>query len=60
MKGNIFFIVFELLKELLGVGKYIVGVIVFILFGECIGIVDGNVIRVLLRFCGIGVVSFSI
>lgn len=59
MKGSMFIIVIELLKQFLGVGRYIVGVIVFIVFGECIGVVDGNVIRVLFWFCSIGVQSFS-
>lgn len=59
MKGNIPSTASELLKELPGVGKYTAGAIASISFGECTGIVDGNVIRVLSRLCGIGAVSSS-
>ncbi|PFX16397.1 adenine DNA glycosylase-like [Stylophora pistillata] len=59
MKGNIPSTASELLKQLPGVGRYTAGAIASISFGECTGIVDGNVIRVLSRLCGIGAVSSS-
>ena len=41
----------ELLKQLPGVGRYTAGVIASIAYGECTGVVDGNVIIVLSRLC---------
>lgn len=49
----------ELMKQLPGVGRYTAGAIASIAFGECTGVVDGNVIRVLSRLCGIGALSSS-
>lgn len=49
----------ELLKQLPGVGRYTAGAIASIAYGECTGVVDGNVIRVLSRLCCIGAQSSS-
>lgn len=59
MNGNIPSTAAELLKQLPGVGRYTAGAIASISFGECTGVVDGNVIRVLSRLRGIGAVSSS-
>ena len=40
-------------------GRYTAGAIASIAFGECTGVVDGNVIRVLSRLCSIGALSSS-
>lgn len=49
----------ELLRQLPGVGRYTAGAIASIAYGECTGVVDGNVIRVLARLCTIGAQSSS-
>ncbi|KAL9983249.1 hypothetical protein ACROYT_G005395 [Oculina patagonica] len=59
MSGNMPANAAELLKQLPGVGRYTAGAIASIAFGECTGVVDGNVIRVLSRLCGIGALSSS-
>lgn len=59
MSANIPSTATELLKQLPGVGRYTAGAIASIAFGECTGVVDGNVIRVLSRLCGIGALSSS-
>ena len=59
MSGNIPPTATDLLKQLPGVGRYTAGAIASIAFGECTGVVDGNVIRVLSRLCSIGALSSS-
>lgn len=59
MSGNIPSMATDLLKQLPGVGRYTAGAIASIAFGECTGVVDGNVIRVLSRLCSIGALSSS-
>lgn len=59
MSGNIPPTAADLLKQLPGVGRYTAGAIASIAFGECTGVVDGNVIRVLSRLCSIGALSSS-
>ncbi|XP_068745675.1 adenine DNA glycosylase-like [Montipora capricornis] len=59
MKGNMPTTAIELLKQLPGVGRYTAGAIASIAFGECTGVVDGNVIRVLSRLRSIGAQSSS-
>lgn len=59
MKGNIPTTAAELLKQLPGVGRYTAGAIASIAYGECTGVVDGNVIRVLSRLRTIGAQSSS-
>lgn len=59
MSGNMPPTAAELLKQLPGVGRYTAGAIASIAFGECTGVVDGNVIRVLSRLCAIGALSSS-
>ena len=59
MSGNIPPTATDLLKQLPGVGRYTAGAIASIAFGECTGVVDGNVIRVLTRLCSIGALSSS-
>lgn len=59
MSSNIPSTATELLKQLPGVGRYTAGAIASIAFGECTGVVDGNVIRVLSRLCSIGALSSS-
>lgn len=49
----------DLLKQLPGVGRYTAGAIASIAYGECAGVVDGNVVRVLSRLCSIGAQSSS-
>jgi len=59
MKGNLPTTAADLLKQLPGVGRYTAGAIASIAYGECTGVVDGNVIRVLARLCSIGAQSSS-
>lgn len=59
MKGNLPCVAADLLKQLPGVGRYTAGAIASIAFGECTGVVDGNVIRVLSRLRAIGALSSS-
>ena len=59
MSGSIPSTATDLLKLLPGVGRYTAGAIASIAFGECTGVVDGNVIRVLSRLCSIGALSSS-
>ena len=59
MKGSLPATAAELLKQLPGVGRYTAGAIASIAYGECTGVVDGNVIRVLSRLCSIGAQSSS-
>jgi A/G-specific adenine glycosylase len=49
----------KLMKELPGVGRYTASAIASIAFGEPVGLVDGNVIRVLTRMRRIGADSSS-
>ena len=59
MKGVMPSTATELLKQLPGVGRYTAGAIASIAYGECTGVVDGNVIRVLSRLCSIGAQTSS-
>jgi A/G-specific adenine glycosylase len=49
----------KLLKELPGVGRYTAAAVASIVFGEQVGVVDGNVVRVLSRMRAIGADSTS-